>query len=325
MKYWNEKAMDRLELIKRNVQEIVTENELEELLNKKETPTAYVGYEPSGKIHMGHVLTVNKLIDLQNAGFKITVLLADVHAYLNKKGTLEEVRKIADYNRRCFIALGLDKEKTNFVYGSDYQLGTEYMLNVLKLSRSVTLNRARRSMDEVGRAMDDPMVSQMVYPLMQAIDIAMLGVDVAVGGIDQRKIHMLARENLKSLGFETPICIHTPILLGLDGTKMASSKDNFISVDDSEEEIQKKFKKAFCKIGDTEENPILALFRYHIFPRYEKVVIERPEKFGGNLTYSGYAEMENAFSVENLHPMDLKNAASKYINEILDPVRKVLL
>jgi tyrosyl-tRNA synthetase len=317
--------MDRLELIKRNVQEIVTEEELEELLNKKEAPHAYVGYEPSGKIHMGHVLTVNKLIDLQKAGFEITVLLADVHAYLNKKGTLEEVRKIADYNRRCFIALGLDKEKTNFVYGSDYQLEAEYMLNVLKLSRVVTLNRARRSMDEVGRAMDDPTVSQMVYPLMQAVDIAMLGVDIAVGGIDQRKIHMLARENLKSLGFGTPICIHTPILVGLDGTKMASSKDNFISVDDTKEEIYRKFKKAYCKIGDTEDNPILALFRYHIFPRYETVVIERPEKFGGNITYNSYEEMENAFLAESVHPMDLKNSAAKYIDEILDPVRKVLL
>ncbi|AKB52246.1 Tyrosyl-tRNA synthetase [Methanosarcina barkeri str. Wiesmoor] len=317
--------MDRLDLIKRNVQEIVTEGELEELLNKKKAPRAYVGYEPSGKIHMGHVLTVNKLIDLQKAGFEITVLLADVHAYLNRKGTLEEVRKIADYNKRCFIALGLDKEKTNFVYGSDYQLGAEYMLNVLKLSRSVTLNRARRSMDEVGRAMDDPTVSQMVYPLMQAIDIAMLGVDIAVGGIDQRKIHMLARENLKNLGFETPICIHTPILLGLDGTKMASSKENFISVDDTEEEIYRKLKKAYCKIGDTEENPILALFRYHIFPRYETIVIERPEKFGGNITYTSYEEMENAFVAESVHPMDLKNSAAKYINEILDPVRKVLL
>jgi tyrosyl-tRNA synthetase len=317
--------MDRLELVKRNVQEIVTEEELEELLKKKEAPRAYVGYEPSGKIHMGHVLTVNKLIDLQKAGLKITVLLADVHAYLNRKGTLEEVRKIADYNRRCFIALGLDEEKTDFVYGSDYQLGAEYMLNVLKLSRAVTLNRARRSMDEVGRAMDDPTVSQMVYPLMQAIDIAMLDVDVAVGGIDQRKIHMLARENLKSLGFGTPVCIHTPILLGLDGTKMASSKDNFISIDDTEEEIYRKFKKAFCKIGDIEENPILALFRYHIFPRYETVIIERPEKFGGNLTYESYAEMEKAFVEEKVHPMDLKNSAAKYINEILNPVREVLL
>ena len=317
--------MYRLELVKRNVQEIVTEEELEELLNRKEVPCAYVGYEPSGKIHMGHVLTVNKLIDLQKAGFKVIVLLADVHAYLNRKGTLEEVRKIADYNRRCFVALGLDEKKTDFVYGSDYQFGAEYMLNVLKLSRAVTLNRARRSMDEVGRAMDDPTVSQMVYPLMQAVDIAMLEVDVAVGGIDQRKIHMLARENLKNIGFKTPVCIHTPILIGLDGTKMSSSKDNFISVDDTGEEIHRKFKKAYCKIGDLENNPILAILRYHIFPRYETVVIERPEKFGGNLIYTSYYEMENDFVAENVHPMDLKNAAAKYIDQILESVRNVLL
>jgi len=317
--------MHRLELVKRNVQEIVTEEELEELLNRKEVPCAYVGYEPSGKIHMGHVLTVNKLIDLQKAGFKVIVLLADIHAYLNRKGTLEDVRKIADYNRRCFVALGLDEKETDFVYGSDYQFGAEYMLNVLKLSRTVTLNRARRSMDEVGRAMDDPTVSQMVYPLMQAVDIAMLKVDIAVSGIDQRKIHMLARENLKSIGFKAPVCIHTPILIGLDGTKMSSSKDNFISVDDTGEEIHRKFKKAYCKIGDLENNPILAILRYHIFPRYETVVIERPEKFGGNLIYTSYYEMETDFVAEKVHPMDLKNAAAKYINQILVSVRNVLL
>ena len=202
--------MHRLELVKRNVQEIVTEEELEELLNRKEVPCAYVGYEPSGKIHMGHVLTVNKLIDLQKAGFKVIVLLADIHAYLNRKGTLEEVRKVADYNRRCFVALGLDEKKTDFVYGSDYQFGAEYMLNVLKLSRAVTLNRARRSMDEVGRAWMTPTVSQMVYPLMQAVDIAMLKVDVAVGGIDQRKVQCLPAK-LKKYWIQNTVCIHTPI------------------------------------------------------------------------------------------------------------------
>ncbi|MBC7086065.1 MAG: tyrosine--tRNA ligase [Methanomethylovorans sp.] len=316
--------MDRLELIKRNVQEIVTENELEELLKKKDNPVAYVGYEPSGKIHLGHVLTVNKLLDLQHAGFNIIVLLADVHAYLNQKGTLEQVRKIADYNRDCFIALGLDPEKTKFVYGSDFQLTSDYMLNVLKLTTTASLNRARRSMDEVGRKMDDPKVSQMVYPMMQAIDIAFLGVDVAVGGIDQRKIHMLAREGLPSLGFKSPICIHTPILLGLDGKKMSSSSDNFISVDDSEEEIDQKVKKAFCPASQIIENPILEIFRYHIFPRYEEIIFERPEKYGGNLICRGYEELTNVFSEGKLHPMDLKKGAVKYMNMILEPVRKVL-
>ncbi|MDF1558023.1 MAG: tyrosine--tRNA ligase [ANME-2 cluster archaeon] len=314
--------MDRLALIKRNTEEIVTQEELEALIESKDSPTAYVGYEPSGKIHMGHVLTVNKLIDLQNAGFNVTVLLADVHAYLNEKGTMEEVRRIADFNRDCFIALGLDEKKTKYVYGSDYQLEPDYMLSVLKLARDTTLNRAKRSMDEVSRSADNPKVSQMVYPLMQAVDIAMLGVDVAVGGIDQRKIHMLAREGLPGLGYKAPICIHTPILLGLDGKKMSSSANNFISMDDTEKAVKKKVNKAFCPEGDIVDNPVLALFRYHIIPRYEEITIQRPEKYGGDLHYGSYEEIEAAFASKELHPMDLKAGASDYMNRILEPVRE---
>jgi tyrosyl-tRNA synthetase len=316
--------MDKLAIITRNTEEIVTKEELEALVNSDKQPGAYVGYEPSGKIHMGHVLTVNKLLDLQQAGFKITVLLADVHAYLNEKGTMEEVRRIADYNRRCFIALGLDEKNTNFVLGSSYQLDPKYMLDVLKLARSTTLNRARRSMDEVSRNSEDPKVSQMIYPLMQALDIAHLGVDVAVGGIDQRKIHMLAREGLAELGYKTPVCIHTPILLGLDGKKMSSSKGNYISVDDTPEDMKKKLKGAFCVEGVVLDNPVLALFKYHITPRYQEIVIKRPEKYGGNLHYESYEALEADFAAKALHPMDLKSAAAEYMNEILEPVRKLM-
>ncbi len=314
--------MDRLALIKRNTEEIVTQEELERLLETKESPTAYVGYEPSGKIHMGHVLTVNKLVDLQKAGFEVTVLLADVHAYLNEKGTMEEVREIADFNKECFIALGLEEGKTKFVYGSDYQLEPDYMLSVLKLARDTTLNRAKRSMDEVSRSADNPRVSQMVYPLMQAVDIAMLGVDVAVGGIDQRKIHMLAREGLPGLGYKAPICIHTPILLGLDGKKMSSSSNNYISMDDSGKAVKKKINKAFCPEGDIVDNPVLALFKYHIMPRFEEITINRPEKYGGDLHYRGYEELEAGFASKELHPMDLKAGAADYMNRILEPVRE---
>jgi len=70
---------------------------------------AYVGYEPSGVLHIGHMLTANKLIDLQEAGFEVTVLLADdVHAYLNDKGSFEEIRHTAERMRDQFIAYGLD-------------------------------------------------------------------------------------------------------------------------------------------------------------------------------------------------------------------------
>lgn len=317
--------MDKLSIITRNTEEIVTKEELETLVNSKSQPSAYVGYEPSGKIHMGHVLTVNKLLDLQQAGFKITVLLADIHAYLNEKGTMDEVKNISDYNKRCFIALGLDEKITNFILGSSYQLEPEYMLDVLKLARGTTLNRARRSMDEVSRDAENPKVSQMIYPLMQALDIAHLGVDVAVGGIDQRKIHMLAREGLPELGYRAPVCIHTPILLGLDGKKMSSSKGNYISVDDTPEDIKKKMKGAFCVEGEMKDNPVLSLFKFHIMPRYPKIVVKRPEKYGGDLYYSSYEALESDFASKALHPMDLKAAAAEYMNEILEPVRKLMV
>ena len=190
--------MDPCTLATRNTVEVVTEEELKSLLNKPEKQV-YAGYEPSGEIHLGHLVTVNKLIDLKAAGFDVVVLLADLHAFLNRKGTMDEVRKLADYNKRCFEGLGLKDVK--FVLGSDLQLNPDYELLMLRLSQQITLNRATRSMDEVGRQMDAPTVSQMIYPIMQMVDIAMLGVDAAVGGIDQRKIHMLAREHLVNVGY----------------------------------------------------------------------------------------------------------------------------
>ena len=92
--------------------------------------TVYAGYEPSGEIHLGHLVTINKLVDLQNAGFDVIVLLADLHAFLNRKGTMEKVGELADYNQRCFEGLGLKNVK--YVLGSDLQLNRDYELLVLQ-------------------------------------------------------------------------------------------------------------------------------------------------------------------------------------------------
>lgn len=307
----------------RNTEEIVTVDELKALLEQKNRPRAYVGYETSGKVHLGHMLTANKLLDLQKAGFDVVVLLADLHAFLNEKGSLEEVRKIADYNRDCFMALGLDPERTEFVYGTDYQLKPEYMLKILQMARNTTLNRARRSMDEVSRNAENPMVSQMIYPLMQAVDIADLKIDLAVGGIDQRKIHMLAREELPRLGLPAPVCMHTPLIPGLNGEKMSSSKGNNIAVDEPAADIEKKIMSAFCPAKVVENNPIMAIFKYHVFPRIEGgITIKRPAKFGGDMTYQNYEELEAAFVSGAMHPQDAKKACAAYMVEILRPVRE---
>jgi tyrosyl-tRNA synthetase len=307
----------------RNTEEVVTEQELKKLLETDGSIKAYAGYEPSGDLHLGHLLTVNKLIDLQSVGVNVTVLLADMHAFLNEKGTMEQISERAEQYKKSFVALGLD-EDTKFLFGTDYQLDADYTQIVLKMARDTTLNRARRSMDEVSRNAEDPVVSQMIYPLMQAADIGYMKLDIAVGGIDQRKIHMLAREELPRLGFKAPVCLHTPILLGLDGNKMSSSKSNFISVEDDAKSIETKITASYCPAKVIEDNPVLQLYEYYIFPKFETAEIERSQRYGGDISYDDLSKLKQDYASGKLHPLDLKNGAIRYIDKIMEPLRVVL-
>jgi tyrosyl-tRNA synthetase len=131
---------------------------------------------------------------------------------------------------------------------------------------------------------------------------------------------MLAREHLVNFGYKAPVCIHTPILNGLDGKKMSSSQGNYISVADSEDEIKKKCQKAFCP-PEIAENPILQIFQYHVFPRLPKITIKRQEKFGGDRGFVSYTDLEAAYAKGDIHPLDLKKACGESLIEILAPVR----
>jgi len=314
-----------MKILERNVEEIITRAELKEALESKSKSKlkAYVGFEPSGSVHIGHLPIINKLRELQRMGFHIIVLLADIHAYLNEKGSFEQIREIADYNKSCFAAAGLSEE-TEFIFGSSFQMDEEYMMNVLKLATVTTEKRARRSMDELSRSKEDRKVSQTIYPLMQAVDIAFLDIDVAVGGIDQRKIHMLSRENLPKLGFKPPICIHTPLLIGLDGEKMSSSLGNYVSVHESAESVEDKIMDAFCPPEIADANPILQIYKHTIFPGVDEVRIERKDKYGGDISYASYNELESDYVNGRLHPLDVKTTAARYLNEILEPIRSRL-
>ena len=311
---------DKLQIIKRGTLEIITEDQLKDVL-EKENPVAYVGYEPSGKIHLGHAITVKKMVDLQKAGFKIKILLADFHAYLNGKGSLEEIEKISEYNKKCFQALGLSSD-TEYIYGSSFQTSPEYTSKIYQLALSTTLVRAKRSMAQITRESKDHKVAEVIYPIMQVIDMLFLDVDVALGGMEQRKIHMLARENLPKVGFNAPVCIHTPLLHGLDGDeKMSSSKGNYISIDDEPSVIQEKVKKSFCPAGQVQGNPVIEMAEHFIYADHDILLIERPDKFGGDLELT-YPELIKIYSEGNLHPLDLKNSVSKYLIQTLEPVRE---
>lgn len=314
--------MNQFELTTRNIIEIITEDELKTLLKEKKSPSVYCGYETSGYIHIGTMLSVNKLIDFEQAGLKVKVLFADIHTWLNRKGDLKWIENSVKYWQHCFSALGL--KKAEFVLGSEFQRNEKYIDDLYAMSVSSTINRALRSMQQVARDIENAHVSQILYPLMQSLDIAHMNLDIAYGGIEQRKIHMIAREELPKLGYKAPICLHSPLIVSLQGPqiKMSSSKpETMISINESPEKIRAKINNAYCTHEDLAGNPILQIAKYHIFPKLEKLKIERPSKFGGDITFKDYKELESAFAKKELHAADLKKGVAEAIIEVLKPIR----
>ncbi len=311
----------RKKLVLRNTEEVITEEELDEILKTKDKPSCYVGYETSGPIHLGTWLSIRTLVDMQKAGFEVKVLFADLHTYLNKKGEIGWINDMIEYWKATFEALGL---KADFIKGSSFQENDEYFHDLLEMSLNTTINRGTRSMQEVARGdRDSQSISQIIYPLMQALDIEYLDLDVAIGGIEQRKIHMLAREVLPKIGYEKPCCIHHPLVVSLKGgSKMSSSKpETMFPLHASSDVIKDRINGAYCPQGEVEENPVLQIAKFHIFGADENLKIERPEKYGGDITFERYDELEEIFGKGDLHPADLKKGVAKNVVTTLEPVR----
>jgi tyrosyl-tRNA synthetase len=328
-------VMENLDIITKNVQEIVTIEELSQVLNK-EHPRGYIGFEPSGTVHLGWKICTNKIKDFIQCGFDFTVLLADWHAYINDKlgGDIEKIKLCGKYMEDCFSAMGVDKSKIKFIYASDYISDPKYWELVLRVSKSTSVARVKRAMDIMGRdeSEADKDLSKLFYPAMQVSDIFYLKLDVAYGGMDQRHAHMLARDTAKKIEIKPPVAIHTPLLTGLQAgermnpldVKMSKSKpDSMISIHDTPDAVKDKIKKAYCPEKQVEGNPILEICKFVLFPELsgEAFCIKRPEKFGGNLEFLSYEELERAYA-SGLHPLDLKNAVTFYINKTLEPINK---
>ena len=331
----------KIEVVKEVGEEIINEKELRELFEKKKKIIAYDGFEPSGKIHIAQgllrVINVNKLTDL---GINFRFWVADWFGMLNNKmgGDLEKIRVVGEYFIEVWKASGMNLENVEFIWTSEFiKNHPEYWETVLRLSMNTSVQRVLRCGQIMGRedSTSNP-AAQILYPLMQAADIHHLEADIAQLGMDQRKVNMLARDVFPKLGFKPPIVVSHHMLMGLTepktdakgvdaaiAKKMSKSNPNSaIYMTDSEEEIKKKFKKAYCPEGQVEDNPVLEYFKYIIFEKFDKISIERPEKFGGNLEFNSYSRLEKSFVDKKIHPLDLKMNCSKYINELLEPVRK---
>jgi tyrosyl-tRNA synthetase len=324
---------ERVTLVTRHTAEVVTEAELRDLLETEE-PRAYIGYAPTGEMHIGHFTTMRKLADLLQAGVDVTVLIADLHAHLDdEKSPFELLDARSRYYRVAIegmiAAAGADPDAVEFVRGTDFQLDEEYTLEMYRMAAETTIARSQRAASEVVRESESPNLGGLVYPLMQSLDVTALDADIAYGGIDQRGIYMLAREILPDHGGDPPVCLFAPLLSGLSGGKMSASEaSSKVNLTDDAETVAEKIEGAYCPAGEREDNGVLEYLEHLVFPvlaaRGESLVIERPEEYGGDLVYEEYDALEADFTSGELHPADLKPAAGDAISDVIGPVRERL-
>lgn len=330
---------ERLARVTRGTNEVLMEGELRELLAQRAHPKVYIGYEPSGPFTIGQFLTVAKILDLESAGFEVIVFLADMHAFINDKlgGSIERIREAGKGMEGFIRAMGAGPG-VKFRLASDLVAQEGYLTRVLRCGKAMSLARTKRAMSIMGRKEEeaDLDTAKLFYPAMQVSDIFELGVDVAYGGIDQRRAHVLAREVAQHYGWPVPIALHTPLVSSLKGggrmnateegvmeKKMSKSDPtSAIYVTDDEATVRDRVQRAYCPQGEVEGNPMVELALYLLFPHLGRLTIERSPKYGGPLEFTNPVEFVEKWRAKEIHPMDLKGAVAAGITRVLEPVRK---
>lgn len=326
------------ELITKNLQEVLNPQIIKNVLEVEKRPLkVYWGTAPTGRPHCGYFVPMTKLAHFLKAGCEVTVLLADLHAFLdNMKAPLEVVNYRAKYYefvvKSILRSINVPIEKLKFVVGSSYQLEAKYTMDLFRLSNIVSQNDAKRAGADVVKQVSNPLLSGLIYPLMQALDEEYLAVDVQFGGVDQRKIFVLAEENLQALGYKKRAHLMNPMVPGLtQGGKMSASDPNSkIDVLEEPKQVKKKINSAYCAPGVVDDNGLLSFIEYVVAPiqelkygpGYFNFPIERPEKFGGPITYTSFSQLKEDFKEQKLAPPDLKTGVSDVINKLLAPIRE---
>ena len=324
----------KVDLVRRHAVELVTEDELRALLARGGRPKAYVGFEPSGMMQIGQGFVIAaKIRDLVDAGFDVTVLLADWHAYINDKfgGDLERIQACGRYFEDCFRALGVP-DSVRFVTATDLVSDSAYWMDVIRASKAASVARIKRALTVMGRKEEegDLDASKLIYPAMQVTDIHRLELDLALGGLDQRHAHMLYRDVAPRLQWKQVVALHTPLVGGLQGggrmdpveSKMSKSNpDGAILLPESPEDVGRKIEKAFCPPKEVDGNPVLDIAQHVLLPRDGVLRVERDAKYGGGAAFPTFEDLARAYAAGALHPKDLKAAVAQALNEALEPVR----
>jgi len=299
----------------------------------------YVGFEPSGKAHIGWKVLSLQLKRMLEAKANVLIFLADWHAWVNDKfdGSMEDIQTTAKYMEETFrVLLGHPPEgegpgELRFVWASNIMDSGDYWARVLRCSKNMSLARVRRTFSIMGRSEDssDGDLSRFFYPALQAADIFEMDIDVAIGGMDQRKAHMYMRDVADRWGWYKATCLHTPIISGLKSSgarmesfdhKMSKSDPNgAILLHDSEKKLAKKMRKAYLD-PENPNSPVYELLEEIILPEFGEVVVTPKPEFGEPSVWNDLEAFRNAISDGTLHPFDAKMGVAAGISRGLRAV-----
>jgi len=350
----------KIELIGRNCQEILTTDDLKHLIETKTPLVHYIGFEISGLVHLGTgLISMGKIADFLKAGVKCKILLADFHSYLNNKlgGDWENIRWATEnYFKQGLIAslkcFGVNESQVEFITGKElYSNNITHWETFMEVGKHVTLSRNLRSISIMGKKQgNDVNMATLFYPPLQVADIFTLRANLAHAGMDQRKAHVVARQVAEKLTINplfdsegnkiSPVAIHQNLIAGLTGPESVDLKQNTedvaidlkmskskpgsaIFVHDTPDEIRNKIKKAYGPPKEVEYNPLINWVKTLVFWGQEtgEFIIERPEKFGGNITYTNVSDLVEDYKSEKLYPLDLKNGLAEWLIKKLEPAR----
>ncbi len=329
----------RVERVTRHTVEVLTVEEVRALFARSDRPRAYIGFEPSGTLTVAHLITARKVIDLAEAGCDVTVFLADWHAWINDKlgGDLDRITASGRYMEAAFTALGADPSRVRYRWSHELAGTADYWARVVRVGKATTIARTRRAMSIMGRGEDEANLdtSKLFYPSMQAADIFELPVDLAYGGLDQRRAHVLAREVAHHYGWAVPVAIHTPLLSSLKGggrmdpiegtTERKMSKSDpgsAVPIPSTAAEVAARVGAAFCPAKEVDGNPVVEAVRFIVFPWEGHFVVERAPQHGGPVTFEDERSFLTAWTGGQLHPQDVKGALSAALDRLLAPARK---
>ena len=277
----------------------------------------YWGTAPTGRIHLGYFVPMLKIADFLKAECNVTILIADLHAFLDsEKSEFTQLECRTQYYeqmiKEMLKVLNVDINKLRFVHGRNFQLDKSYTMDVYRLNSLITVNTAKHAGAEVVKQNDNPLMTGLLYPTLQVLDEVHLEVDAQFGGIDQRKIFMLARDILpklkpnpfnQRLKYNKRIHLMNEMIPGITTSKksvdtndeqedknkeqkneneediinkMSSSNEKTkIDLLDGNASIRKKIRSAYCLPGDDEDNCLMVILEKLLF----RIMEHRGESF----------------------------------------------